>query len=118
MATFPTTGKLLFPGFAEQREPAALRTDTENGPPKQLMVRSRVMVTRPVTYLFAKADYTAFVAWVRDTTNNGVDWFDWTDPVDGVTKQARIVGGDISDAKPRQGHFSHWTVTFKLETWE
>lgn len=118
MASFPSTGKLLFIGFAEKREKAVQRTDMESGPSKQIKVRSRRMITRPVTYLFAKTDYLAFMAWVAADINMGVDWFDWTDPVDGVTKDARIVDGDVSDAKPRQGHFSHWLVSFQLETWE
>ncbi|MBI3771472.1 MAG: hypothetical protein HY272_02015 [Gammaproteobacteria bacterium] len=118
MATFPSTGKLLFNGFAEQRQPAVVRTEMDSGPPKQTKKLSRVMITRPVTYLFAAADYASFLTWFETTINNGNDWFDWTDPRTSTVKQARIVGGQLDEARPRNGKLTYWTVSFKLETWQ
>ena len=120
MAVFPALGKLRLEGYGEQPESAVLRTEMESGPPKQAQVRSRVMVTRPVTMQYNAADYGSFKTWFRDDIARGADWFDWTDPVDGVIKQARIAGGEYS-AVPfteSQGGPLLWDVSFQLETWE
>ena len=116
MATFPAYAQLLATGFAEQRESALLRTEMESGPPKQAKIKSRVMVTRPVTILLSsKADYQSFVEWFSTAIDEGADWFDWRDPVSGAVKQARFVGGGI-EATP-SGVFSAWTINTKIEAW-
>lgn len=116
MATFPSYAKILQSGFSEQRESALLRTEMEDGPPKQARIKSRVMITRPVTILLqSRADYLAFIAWFSETIHEGADWFDWTDPVSGTVKSARFVS-DVLQATPAGG-LSVWSVTAKLETW-
>lgn len=117
MSGFPSYAVPLIEGYGERPEPAVERTEMESGPPKQMRVRSRALVTRPVKYLLAsQADYAAFMAWFRDTLGAGADWFDWTDPRDGVTKKARIVGGKL-DARPTVKTLARWIVSFELETW-
>lgn len=117
MAAFPAYAKLLLEGFGENPEPAVLRTEMESGPPKQAKIKSRVMVARPVIYaLDSKADYLAFIAWFKTGVNYGSDFFDWTDPLDGLVKNARIVGGKI-EARPINGALSQWRVSFSLENW-
>ncbi len=117
MMAFPIYAKHLFDGFAENPKPVVQRTEMESGPAKQLLVSSRQMVERPVTYkLSSKADYQAFKAWVAGEAAYGNNWFDWTDPVDSTVKQARIVKGEISYT-PLSKALTKWTAAFTLETW-
>lgn len=117
MPAFPSYPLLLFDGIKRQREPGVDMTAMESGPPKQMKKQSRVMIRRPVTYLLkTAADYAAFIAWYENTINK-VDWFDWTDPADGVTKRARIQGGDLKDEAPQRKIHDRWKVMFTIETW-
>lgn len=117
MAAFPAYPVLLFDGYARKPDAAIKRSDSESGPPKQLKTKSRVLHTRPVTYLLAsKADLDAFETWFESTINFGADWFDWTDPYDSAVKSARIAGGAI-DPKPQRKALDRWTVSFQIETW-
>jgi hypothetical protein len=122
MASFPTYARVLLAGFGEAAEPGVLRTQMESGPPKQLKVKSRVMVTREVSLHFvSKADYAAFLVFVRTTLHMGADWFTWTDPVDGASKSARLVEGRLGEARPIAGlpgvATSGWVVPCSIETW-
>ena len=117
MAAFPSYAVLLFAGFGEQPDSALLRTTTESGPPKQSLLMSRVMVKRQVTIqLNSAADYQSFMTFFKTTISYGASWFDWLDPVDNITKQARIVAGQIQSA-PMRPNLSLWRVSFQLETW-
>jgi len=120
MAAFPTYGLFLFEGYAEQPQSGLKRTEMESGPAKQAVVRSRVMVHRPIKYRFNATDYASFKTFVKDTLIGGSDWFDWSDPVDGVTKQARIVSGEYQGRAVSigEGVLPEWEVSFSLETWE
>lgn len=119
MAAFPSYANILRAGFSQQRESALQRTEMESGPPKQTKVRSRVMVRRQMLVQFVTvADYQSFLTWFQTDVAYGADWFDWTDPVDGVTKQARIVAGLESEApEPAGGGVAQWRVALTLETW-
>lgn len=120
---YPSLGRLLLAGYAEQPEQAVLRTDMESGPAKQITVRSRVLVTRPVSYYYTSAQYQGFKAWHRDALNRGANWFDWLDPIDGQVKLARIVAApgqpayDARAVSAREGDLLAWEVSFQLETW-
>ena len=118
MATFPSYAKILLDGFGEQRESALLRTEMESGPQKQVKIKSRVMVTRPVQIILpSKADYNSFITWYRDTINEGANWFDWLDPVSSSTKSVRFNGSGI-DASPLALLNGHWVIRgLKLEGW-
>lgn len=118
MASLPSYVKIRLEGFAEQRESALLRTEMESGPPKQVKIKSRVMVTRPVVLeINTLANYNAFVVWFRDTIHEGADWFDWLDPVSNTTKQVRFSGGGL-DAAPVSGTAGYWLIRgMKLEGW-
>lgn len=118
MAAFPSYAKILRDGFGEQRETALMRTEMESGPPRQVKVRSRVLVSRPVRiFVETKADYLAFVSWFRDTLNEGADWFDWLDPVDGTTKSVRFAGGGMV-GEPAGSVNTGWFISgLKLEGW-
>ena len=117
MQTFPSYAEIKFDGFGENRESALLRTEMESGPPKQARIKARVMVVRPVKIrLVSLADYLAFVDWFSIDINEGADWFNWTDPVRGTVKAARLVGGGLP-AKPTAGTLGYWEITHSLETW-
>lgn len=118
MPTFPSYAKILRDGFAEQRESALMRTEMESGPPKQAKVKSRVMLTRPVSIrLDSKADYLSFVEWFKTDLAEGSAWFSWADPVSGSTLQVRFVGGGL-DAYPVAALGAHWVIRgLKIEGW-
>ncbi len=117
MSAFPSYLKLANKDFSEEPGEALWRTPMEGGPPKQLERFSRVLVKRAVVYLAdTKADYQSFKTWVTTTLNNGADWFDWIDPVDGATKLARIEGGRYKGA-PWTPALDRWEISFTLETW-
>jgi hypothetical protein len=116
--TLPSYVTIKADGFAIGRQSAVLRTDMESGPPKQSKILSRVLVTRSVVFQFmTRANYNSFITWFRDDLVRGAEWFNWTDPVDGVTKLARIVGGTLDSESPAGG-LNYWAVACKLETWD
>lgn len=117
MAAFPAYPKLLFDGLRRTPDPAVKRSDNESGPPKQLKTKSRVLHSRPVIYLLTSAsDLNAWEAWFESTINYGADWFDWTDPYDGVVKSARIKQGSYA-LEPQRKMLDRWKATFEIETW-
>jgi hypothetical protein len=117
MASLPAYVKVVMDGYTQSPESVVSRTEMESGPPKQLLARSRPMIPRNVVFLIrSKEDYVAFLAWFRDEINYGVDWFDYTDPFDGVTKEARIVAGKIEPSL-QKSNFAMWKVGCVLESW-
>lgn len=117
MATFPAYAKVTMSPFSEKRETALLRSDMESGPPKQAKIKSRVLVERSISILIlSKANYIAFVTWFSTTINEGADWFSWTDPVTGMVKDARFVGGGM-ESTPVAGNMEIWNIPAKIETW-
>lgn len=117
MAAFPTYARLLFNVYMHDRAPAVWRTDTELGVPKQAKRYSRVLIGRRVTCMLdKKSDYDAFIAWFNTTIHRGASWFEWVDPYDRVTKQARIRGGELKESAVRST-LDVWSVEFVLETW-
>ena len=116
-ADFPSYLSLTTRDFKEEPDEGVYRTPMEQGLPKQLAKSSRALVKRPVVYLAkTKADYLSFKAFVSTTLHNGADWFNWTDPVDGVTKLAQIENGKYS-ATPWTPTLSHWDISMTIVTW-
>lgn len=117
MATWPSYAKFLADGFTVRRESALQRSDMETGPAKQARIRSRVLVQRSGSVLLeSKADYLAFVAWFAGDVKEGAAWFDWTDPVDGALKSARIAASDGLEQSPLAA-LRAWRVRLSIETW-
>lgn len=117
MATLPATAKILFDGFAEQRESALMRTEMESGPPRQVKTKSRVMIKRPVSLLFSsKADYLSFLSWYSTDIHEGADWFQMTDPVTGNSIDARFVAGTLN-GQPVNSGLTRWTIKAQIEAW-
>lgn len=117
METFPSYAKMHLAGFGEEAESGVQRTSMESGPPKQLKVRSRVLVRRAVAIrLNSKTDYLAFVAWFQSDLNMGADWFTWSDPVSGTSKSARFVSS-LGRAAPVGRLADAWLLSATVETW-
>jgi hypothetical protein len=116
---WPTTyGKLQLQNFGEKPESSVLRSEFETGPPKESIIRSRVMVSRPVTYVFTLADYNTWKTWFASEANGG-QWFNWVDPTDGSTILTRIVRSEF-DARlvdAGQGSEPNVEVTMIFESW-
>lgn len=117
---WPTYGKLKLAGFGKKPESPVLRTEFENGPPKESLIKARSMVQRSVTYMFTLAEFNTWETWFSSDAKGG-KWFDWIDPFTGSTLSVRIVRSDydarVSDAG--QGSepnvevsmiFEHWSV--------
>ena len=117
MATWPSYARILRDGYAENPESALLRTDMESGPAKQVMIKSKVLVQRPITVLISSAsDYSSWLTWFQTTIHRGADWFDWTDPRTASIKSARIVGGSYT--AEHAAALAAWKLAMTLETWE
>lgn len=113
MATFPDYACLLLAGFTEQADYGVLRSEMDNGIAKQRPRRSIPIVTRDATISVGSlADKRLFDQWTRVELSGGAGWFDWTDPLDGVTKQARIVSGQYQWSSPGRV----WRATCQIET--
>lgn len=119
MATpsLPTYALIQFDGFAEQREPASIRTEMESGPPRQAKIKSRVMVRRPVSLLFkSRANYQAFIEWFSKDLNEGNNWFSFLDPVSGTNKTGRFVSSTV-EGKPLNAALTWWSIKLQIEVW-
>ena len=115
---WPTYGKLKLQGFGEKPDSSVLRTEMESGPPKESIVKSRVMVPRTVTYTFTLAEYNTWKTWFASEANGG-KWFNWIDPLDGSTRSTRIVRSEY-DAKAQdagQGSEPNMDVSMIFECW-
>jgi hypothetical protein len=113
MATFPEYACVLLEGYQEKANYSVLRTEMDSGIPKQRPRRSLPMVVRDVKVKVAnKTEKASFDAWIKDDIFGGTAWFDYTDPIDNVVKQARIVSGDVTWSSPGVV----WFADMKLET--
>jgi hypothetical protein len=113
MATFPSYACVLLEGYQEKANYSVLRSEMDNAVPKQRPRRSLPMVVRDVKVKVAnKTEKASFDTWIRDDIFGGTAWFDFVDPLDGTTKQARIVAGDVTWSSP--GYV--WFADMKLET--
>lgn len=117
MAAFPAYMKPLIRGFAKSPNMVISRTEMEDGMTKQAKTKARALVVRPIAYLVRSlADFQAWETFFNTTINGGADWFDWVDPIDGLTKTARIVNGKYT-ASPLNGLVTDWEVSMEIETW-
>ena len=113
MAAFPS-GQITHSGFKYALKKDVLRTPMDSGPPKQALRSSRKYKEFDVTYNFTKTEFILFNNFVENTINF-VESFDWTDPLSEGVVTARIIGGDISDARPLNPHLENWIVRMRFE---
>lgn len=113
MATFPTYACVQLEGYQEKSDFLVLRSEMDSGVAKQRPRRSLPIVTRDVKVKVAnKTEKTLFDTWVKNDIDGGTGWFDYIDPLDNVTKQARIINGEVNWSSPGVV----WFAQMKLET--
>lgn len=101
MATFPSYACVLLEGYTETPNYAVLRSEMDVGVAKQRPRNSLPIVNRNVRIKVEnKSDKALFDQWFKDDLNGGSGFFDYVDPLDATTKQARFVGGQISWSSP------------------
>jgi len=113
---FYTGGKLMTGQLSETHPSMLLRTTMENGIEKQTRRTTVKRTLRDVAYLFTAAEYEAFKTWFDETAKHGVLFFNWVDPIDNVTKDARIINGEYSTT-PVTAHLTGYYVSFQIETY-
>ena len=120
MSSFPAYAKLDQQGFKKTSGQSVLRSPMEDGFVKQMKWRAKTLRTRTVLYaLDTLANRNSFEVWVDTTLNMGADWFDWTDPVSGTVRTARIVEGSKGVTYTLvSGSLVYWTAAFSIETYE
>jgi len=117
MAALPSYVRVFFDGFQESRESGILRTEFENGPPRQAKFKTRVMRTRSAKlYLDTKQNFLAFETWFAQDLSNGALFFNMTDPIRGTTIEARFVGG-VYQARPLSAALDCFEVSCQIESW-
>jgi len=113
MVAFPSYARIIEPGYGEAPDYGVLRSPMDDGLAKQRPRRTLAVVTRDAQILVLdKQDKLQFDAWIKTEINGGTGWFEIVDPVDGVTKQARIVGGRYRWSTPG----GVWIASCQLET--
>ncbi|RXZ42715.1 hypothetical protein [Crenobacter cavernae] len=114
LPTFPPYARILRDGYDETPDFGVQRTEMDGGLAKQRPRYSTPIVTRAATLLVEHAaDKRLFDDWFRAELAGGAGWFSWTDPVDGVSKSARVVDGKLQ-WKPSAGRA--WLASTQLET--
>ena len=117
MATLPTYVKVLFDGYNEQKQSGIIRTEFENGPPRQARFKSRTMKTRSAKlFIDSNTNFQAFETWFAEDIEQGALFFNMTDPVKGTTIEARFVGG-VYSARPLSSSMNKWEVNCEIESW-
>ena len=117
MATLPSYVQISFDGFTIQKESGILRTEFENGPPRQARFKSRTMKTRSANlFINSKANFLLFEEWFSDDLEQGAMFFNMTDPVLGTTIEARFVGG-VYSAQPTSPTLEQWQINCQIESW-
>ena len=117
MATLPSYVQISFDGFTIQKESGVLRTEFENGPPRQARFKSRTMKTRSANlFINSKANFLLFEEWFSDDLEQGAMFFNMTDPVLGTTIEARFVGG-VYSAQPTSPTLEQWQINCQIESW-
>jgi hypothetical protein len=113
VADFPSYAKVLLEGFSEKADYGGLRSEMDSGIAKQRPRFTTPIRKRSATLLVNSAvDRTLFESWMRSEINYGFGWFNWRDPVDGKTKQARFVNGDLNWSSPG----IVWKASCEIET--
>lgn len=111
MATFPTYAKILLAGYSEEADYGVLRTEMDGGIAKQRPRWSKAVTTIAAQIkVSSRTDKLSFDGWVKTDISGGAGWFDIR--MDGVVRQARLVGGKISWSSPGR----IWIGQCQLET--
>lgn len=116
--TWPTYAKIAIEGYSTSESAIAERTEMDRGVPKQRKTQSDVIVTVSMKLWFdSKSEAIDFRDWYYSPTgaSAGTAYFDWADPVDGVTYQARAVANTLGPITPVSGALKYFTRTLQIE---
>lgn len=109
---FPAYARIQLDGYGEAPDYGVIRTEMD-GLAKQRPRWSKKINPRTVKVLVGqKANKIAFDDFLGTDLNGGAGWFSFVDPVDGITKQGRIVGGKIQWSTPGRV----WFFNAQIET--
>lgn len=114
---FYSGGILTGTSFALEQESNVLRTEMTAGPAKQAKRLAKNRTIYNVNYFYTAAELIAFRSWFNNTASSGAAFFNWDDPTDDVTKDARIVNGSFQ-AAPANGLMKHYNVSMQIEVYE
>jgi hypothetical protein len=107
----------MYGNYAEQKESGVIRTQFENGPPRQARFKSRTLKTRNCQlYIDGNQNFQNFESFVVNDLAQGALFFNFTDPLTGQTAEGRLVGGMYS-AAPIGVPPNRWVVSCQIESW-
>lgn len=113
MATFPSYAWIERDGYTETPDFGVLRTEMDGGLAKQRARWTKRIVRRKCSVLVgADTNKTQFDGWFKTDLYGGAGWFTYVDPVDGISKQARFVGGELA----WQLRGATWAAQTEIET--
>lgn len=115
--TFPTYLSFQSAGYNAEPVGNVYRSTMENGRIKQSRRSQKQRIVRNVTYLATAAQYETFKTWFRNDAAFGAKYFNWNDPEDEVTKDARIVDG-LYNAVPLNTRMHYYYINVQIETYE
>lgn len=115
--SFPGYGTVMTREYSETPVQNVYRTEMEAGYAKQAQRSNTNLVQMTIKYLFTDAEFATFKTWFYTTSASGSLFFDWVSPVDGVTRDTRIVNGQISST-PVDPQMSHWFVSMTFESYQ
>jgi len=109
---FPAYACIQLDGYGETSDYGLIRSEMD-GLAKQRPRWSKPIVTRTIKVKVGdKSAKAAFDVFVRDDLAGGSGWFSFTDPIDGVVKQGRLVGGKVDWSTPGR----IWFFSGQIET--
>ena len=115
MASWPEYARVVAHGYRVAQDPDVGRTPWDDGLVRQERRFTAALTVRRVTaHLADDEKLTDFRTWA-DT--NAHQWFSWTDPEDGTTREVRVRGGagGIEYRARTAGGRRTWELTCELE---
>ena len=114
-AAFPAWVHVIGDGYAGGQDIDVARTTFDDGFVQQVKRFTAAQETRALEIVIdSDAGYVRFRAWARARAHA---WFAWTDPEDGVTREARVRGGagGIEYRASVSGGVRSWEASLTLE---
>lgn len=109
-------GNLIYPGgracivksgYSESFDPSVLRTEMENGPPKERLMNTQVLMKIKASLLFrSEATQLAFENWYFNVIKR-IGYFDLTHPRTGQPLIVRFENGSIGELTTVDSRFRH-----------
>jgi len=111
VAAFAYTKILTSEGSSTPQDNAVVRNQMSDGYPSQFDRFSVDFITYDITYLMSSSEYASFITWWKA---NKSQFFNFTDPIDAVVRDGRIVEGKFT-ASPYTAKSSYFSVSMSVE---